>query len=306
MSQTRRVVRSWKSVPAIEGAGVHLKRALGFQGSSPELDPFLLLDDFHSHTPSEYLPGFPWHPHRGIETITYVLEGKVAHGDSMGNSGIIGVGDVQWMTAGSGIIHQEMPEGETDGRLWGLQLWTNLPSSHKMMSPRYRGIKAQDIPEAVLNSGARVKVICGTVDGMRGPVQDIIAEPEYLDISMLPHSSLTHGVKDGYTAIAYVIAGSARFAEKSEQPSKTVNESTSRRSQRELQAILHGPESVILFEREGDEIVVSAEDDGARFILITGQPIGEPVAWAGPIVMNTQEELRIAFQEYREGTFVKE
>jgi redox-sensitive bicupin YhaK (pirin superfamily) len=305
MSQIRRVVRSWKSVPTIEGAGVHLKRALGFQGSSPELDPFLLLDDFHSHSPAKYLPGFPWHPHRGIETITYVLEGKVAHGDSMGNSGIIGIGDVQWMTAGSGIIHQEMPEGETDGRLWGLQLWTNLPSSHKMMSPRYREIKAQDIPEAVLNSGARVKVICGTVDGIRGPVQDVIAEPEYLDITMLPHSSLLHGVKDGHTVIAYVIAGSARFDEKSGQLSDAANERTSRRGQRELRGISHGPESVILFEREGDEIVVSAEDDGARFVLVTGQPIGEPVAWSGPIVMNTQEELRTAFQEYREGTFVK-
>jgi len=182
MSQTRSVRRSWKSVSTVEGAGVHLKRALGFQ-EPPESDPFLLLDDFHSHTPSEYLPGFPWHPHRGMETVTYVLEGTVAHGDSMGNKGTIGAGDMQWMTAGSGIIHQEMPEGGADGRLWGLQLWTNLPRSHKMMAPRYREIKAEDIPEVVLDSGALVKVICGTVEGIRGPVQDIIAEPEYLDIT---------------------------------------------------------------------------------------------------------------------------
>jgi redox-sensitive bicupin YhaK (pirin superfamily) len=275
-------------VPTIEGAGVHLKRGLGFQ-EPQESDPFLLLDDFHSHIPSEYLPGFPWHPHRGMETVTYVLEGTVAHGDSMGNQGTIGAGDMQWMTAGSGIIHQEMPEGGADGRLWGLQLWTNLPHSHKMMAPRYREIKADDIPEVVLDSGARVKVICGTVEGVRGPVQDIIAEPEYLDITMPPHSRLQRHVTDGYTALAYVLEGVAHCDEGSVQPLGTV----------------HGPESVILYEREGDEIVVSTENEGARFILITGQPIGEPVAWAGPIVMNTQEELRIAFQEYRDGTFVK-
>jgi quercetin 2,3-dioxygenase len=288
-------------VPTVEGAGVHLKRAFGFH-ESPELDPFLLLDDFHSHNPAEYLPGFPWHPHRGIETITYVLQGKVAHGDSMGNQGIIGVGDVQWMTAGSGIIHQEMPEGGTDGRLWGLQLWTNLPRSHKMMAPRYREIKAEDIPEAVLNSGSRVKVICGTVDGIRGPVQDIVAEPEYLDVTVPPRSRLQHRVKDGYTALAYVIEGSACFDEESVPPSDTVRGGA---SQREPRGSLQGPESVILYEREGDELVVRTENDGARFILVTGQPIGEPVAWSGPIVMNTQDELRTAFQEYREGTFVK-
>jgi redox-sensitive bicupin YhaK (pirin superfamily) len=298
MSQTRSVRRSWKSVPTVEGAGVHLKRALGFQEPT-ESDPFLLLDDFHSHTPSEYLPGFPWHPHRGMETVTYVLEGTVAHGDSMGNQGTISVGDVQWMTAGSGIIHQEMPEGGADGRLWGLQLWTNLPSSHKMMTPRYRGIKAEDV---VLDSGARVKVICGTVEGIRGPVQDIIAEPEYLDITVPPHSRFQHSVTDGYTALAYVLEGAAHFGEGSVPPSDTVSRGA---SQRGPLGTVHGPESAILYEREGGGIVVSTENEGAHIILITGQPIGEPVAWAGPIVMNTQEELRIAFQEYREGTFVK-
>jgi redox-sensitive bicupin YhaK (pirin superfamily) len=207
-------------LPTVEGAGVHLKRAIGFQGSSPELDPFLLLDDFHSHTPSEYLPGFPWHPHRGMETVTYVLEGTVAHGDSMGNQGTIGTGDMQWMTAGSGIIHQEMPKG-----------------------------------------GA-----------------------------------------DGHTALAYVLKGAAHFDEGSVPPSNTNGTGA---LQREPLGTVHGPESVILYEREGDEIVVSTKNEGAHFILVTGQPIGEPVAWAGPIVMNTQEELDIAFQEYREGTFVK-
>lgn len=302
MSNTRRITNSWKSVPTIEGAGVHLKRALGFQGASPDLDPFLLLDNFHSHTPSEYLPGFPWHPHRGIETVTYVLEGKVAHGDSMGNQGTIGAGDMQWMTAGSGIIHQEMPEGGADGRLWGLQLWINLPRSHKMMAPRYREIKAEAIPEVVLESGARVKVICGIVEGIRGPVQDIIAEPEYLDITVPPHSRLQHRVTDGYTGLAYVLEGVAHFEGGSVPPSNIVGRGA---LQQEPLDTVYGPETVILYEREGDEVAVSAKNEGARFILITGKPIGEPVAWAGPIVMNTQEELRIAFQEYRDGTFVK-
>lgn len=301
MSQTRSVRRSWKSVPTVEGAGVHLKRALGFQ-EPPESDPFLLLDDFHSHTPSEYLPGFPWHPHCGMETVTYVLEGTVAHGDSMGNKGTIGAGDMQWMTAGSGIIHQEMPEGGADGRLWGLQLWTNLPRSHKMMAPRYREIKAEDIPEVVLDSGALVKMICGTVEKIRGPVQDIIAEPEYLDITMPPHSRLQHHVTDSHTALAYVLEGAARFGEGSVSPSDTVSRGA---SQRDPLGTVHGPESAILYEREGDGIVVSTENEGTRFIFITGRPIGEPVAWAGPIVMNTQEELRIAFQEYHKSTFVK-
>jgi redox-sensitive bicupin YhaK (pirin superfamily) len=237
-----------------------------------------------------------------METVTYVLEGIVAHGDSMGNKGTISAGDMQWMTAGSGIIHQEMPEGEADGRLWGLQLWTNLPRSHKMMAPRYREIKAEDIPEVILDSGARVKVICGIVDGIRGPVQDIIAEPEYLDITVPPHSRFQHRVTDGHTALAYVLEGAAHFDEGSVPPSNT---STRGVLQREQLGALHGPESVILYEREGDGIIVSTENEGARFILVTGQPIGEPVAWAGPIVMNTQEELRIAFQEYRDGTFVK-
>ncbi len=302
MSQIRKVERSWKSAPTIEGAGVHLKRAFGFQ-EAPELDPFLLLDDFHSHNPTEYRPGFPWHPHRGIETITYVLQGKVAHGDSMGNRGVIGAGDVQWMTAGSGIIHQEMPEGERDGRLWGLQLWTNLPRSAKMTAPRYRGIEAKDIPEVVADSGARVHVICGTVDGVQGPVQDIIAEPEYLDIDVPPYSRLSHPVKDGYTAIAYVLEGTACFDQ------ECVSQSGAPRgeaSQREPVDSTHGPESVIVWERDGDKLSIRTDNEGARFILVTGRPLSEPVAWSGPIVMNTQEELRAAFQEYREGTFVKE
>ncbi|MGZ4880707.1 MAG: pirin family protein [Halobacteriota archaeon] len=206
------------------------------------------------------------------------------------------------MTAGSGIIHQEMPEGGADGRLWGLQLWTNLPRSHKMMAPRYREIKAEDIPEVVLDSGARVKVICGTVGGIRGPVQDIVAEPEYLDITVPARSRLQHRVTGGYTALAYVLEGAAHFDEESKSPSGAVSGGA---QQQKPQGTMHGPESVVLYERDGDEIVVTTENEEVQFILITGKPIGEPVAWAGPIVMNTQEELRIAFQEYSDGTFVK-
>ncbi|GFP39300.1 pirin family protein, partial [Candidatus Hakubella thermalkaliphila] len=204
MDTVRRVSQILKSHPTLEGAGVHLKRAFGFQ-QMPRLDPFLLLDDFHSDKPEEYLPGFPWHPHRGIETITYVLQGQVAHGDSLGNQGVITAGDVQWMTVGSGIIHQEMPRGRADGLLWGFQLWANLPARHKMMKPRYRGITDEQIPTIRLENGVVIRLICGTLEGVHGPVQDIVIDPEYLDVSLPAGVTFTHHVQAGYTVFAYVI-----------------------------------------------------------------------------------------------------
>ena len=287
MANIRRIRKVSKSQPTIEGAGVHLKRAFGYQ-QVPELDPFLLLDDFHSDNPDEYIKGFPWHPHRGIETITYVLYGKVEHGDSMGNKGIIDSGDVQWMTAGSGIIHQEMPKGQEDGLMWGFQLWTNLPASHKMMDPRYRDVKQDQIPEIELDDGVKVKIICGEINGLKGPVQDIVIDPEYLDITVPPKSSFTHSVKRGHKAFAYVIEGEAYCDE--DRGSNAFG--------------MVGAESLVIFD-DGDEVVISTEDGAVRALFVSGKPIGEPVAWHGPIVMNTQEELRIAFEEYEKGTFIK-
>ncbi|MFC1917975.1 pirin family protein [Chloroflexota bacterium] len=283
VSAVRKVKEVLTSRPTIEGAGVHLKRAFG-NNEAPSMDPFLLLDDFHSNNPAEYLPGFPWHPHRGIETITYVLHGEVEHGDSMGNTGMIRAGDVQWMTAGSGIIHQEMPEGEKTGLLWGFQLWANLPASNKMMAPRYRDIKREQIPEIATAGGAAIKIICGEVNGVKGPVRDIVIEPEYLDVSVPAKSRFSHAVKRGHTLLAYVIAGYGYF-----------DEQTNR---------LIGPESLIKFG-DGDEAVIHTEAQPLRFLLISGKPIGEPVAWYGPIVMNTQDELKIAFEEYENGTFIR-
>ncbi len=283
MAEIRRIRRVLKSQPTIEGAGVHLKRAFGYQ-QVPELDPFLLLDDFHSNNPDEYIKGFPWHPHRGIETITYVLYGRVEHGDSMGNEGTISSGDIQWMTAGSGIIHQEMPKGQEDGLMWGFQLWANLPASHKMMDPRYRDIKGHQVPEITLDGGVNLKIICGEVQGVRGPVQDIVIDPEYLDIRIPSASRFTHAVKRGHKAFAYVIEGEGYYDEDRDE---TI-----------------GPESLVIFE-DGDEVVISSEEGPVRALFVSGKPIGEPVAWHGPIVMNTQEELRVAFQEYENGTFIK-
>ncbi|MBI5048947.1 MAG: pirin family protein [Deltaproteobacteria bacterium] len=283
MHSVRTIKKILTSAPTIEGAGVHLKRAFGYH-QMPYLDPFLLLDDFHSTNPSDYLRGFPWHPHRGIETITYVLQGRVEHGDSLGNQGVISFGDVQWMTAGSGIIHQEMPKGREDGLMWGFQLWANLPASHKMMEPRYRGIKREQIPEIRLDTGVKIKLICGNVNNVRGPVQDIIIDPEYLDVTVPSKTEFTHHVQAGYTVFAYVIKGEAYFDLNKER------------------AI--GAENLVIFEH-GDEVKISTEKEGARFLLISGRPLREPVAWRGPIVMNTQEELKIAFEEYERGTFLK-
>jgi redox-sensitive bicupin YhaK (pirin superfamily) len=300
MSTVRRIRKVLKSKPTLEGAGVHLKRAFGYQ-HVPQLDPFLLLDDFHSNDPHDYIKGFPWHPHRGIETITYMLYGKVEHGDSMGNKGVISSGDVQWMTAGSGIIHQEMPKGQEGGLMWGFQLWANLPASHKMMNPRYRDIKSNQIPEITLDNGVKIKIVCGEVNGVKGPVQDIVIDPEYLDIAVPSATSFTYPVQTGYTVFAYVIEGKGCFEQERDPYGYEVEGINYFDFERDC---VMGPENLIIFD-DGDELTISTEDQPVRFLLISGKPIGEPVAWYGPIVMNTQEELRIAFEEYQSGTFLK-
>ena len=283
MKQVRKIERLFKSRPTLEGAGVHLKRVFGNNEVSL-FDPFLLLDDFRNDDPAHYLAGFPWHPHRGIETITYVLCGNVEHGDSMGNKGVISDGDTQWMTAGSGIIHQEMPRGTYEGKMEGFQLWANLPRSHKMMPPRYRDIKSDSVPEVKLENGVVIKIIAGKVNGKQGPVKDIVTDPEYLDVTVPAGASFTHETEKGHTVFAYVIEGEGHFDEKKEM---YVGNGT---------ACLYG---------DGNSIEISAGEKHVRFLLISGKPIKEPVAWYGPIVMNTEEELEVAFNEYREGTFIK-
>jgi redox-sensitive bicupin YhaK (pirin superfamily) len=301
MKSVRKINKVWKSKPTIEGAGVHLKRAFG-NNQVPLFDPFLLLDDFHSNYPPDYLRGFPWHPHRGIETITYVLQGRVEHGDSMGNAGVISPGDVQWMTAGSGIIHQEMPRGGASSGMWGFQLWANLPAAKKMMDPRYRGVQAQEIPEAKLDGGATVKVVAGRVAGAVGPVKDVVTDPQYLDVTVPAGAVFRHDVKDGHTAFAYAFQGKAYF---DLQRDPYTHDAVSPKWLDTNRQCMFGPETLVLYERKGDQIVVTPQEGPVRFLLVSGQPIGEPVAWYGPIVMNTQEELRIAFQEYEAGTFIK-
>jgi len=300
MKSVRKISKVWKSQPTIEGAGVHLKRAFGYN-QVPRFDPFLMLDDFHSNDPAHYLKGFPWHPHRGIETITYVIHGRVAHGDSMGNQGIIESGDVQWMTAGSGIIHQEMPKGDHEGRMWGFQLWANLPASHKMMAPRYRGIVAAEIPEATFAGNVRVKVICGEAGGVRGPVQDVVVDPAYFDVTMPPETTFQHLIQQGRTVFAYVMDGEGYFdAARNAFTHEAVGQNYF-----DMQPTgICRAENLILFG-DGDEVVITTQEKPVRFLLIAGRPIGEPVAWYGPIVMNTQEELRVAFEEYEKGTFIK-
>ncbi|MDQ1273286.1 MAG: quercetin 2,3-dioxygenase [Planctomycetota bacterium] len=300
MTETRKIRKVFKSKPTIEGAGVHLKRALG-HSQVPMFDPFLLLDDFRSSDPEHYIKGFPWHPHRGIETITYVLRGDVEHGDSMGNKGIISSGDIQWMTAGSGIIHQEMPKGDPDGVMFGFQLWANLPKSHKMMEPRYRDLKSGQIPEVMLENGSKVKVICGKSGGKQGPVRDIITDPEYLDITVPARSEFIHPTKRGHTVFAYVIEGKGYFCKEKLPFSYEIEGVNYFDIQRDS---FVSNENLVLFD-DGDQMMVSTEGDAVRFLLISGKPIGEPVAWYGPIVMNTKAELRIAFEEYHNGTFIK-
>jgi hypothetical protein len=300
MFTARKIRKVLKSKPTIEGAGVHLKRVLGFS-EVPMFDPFLLLDDFRSDTPEHYLKGFPWHPHRGIETITYVLKGDVEHGDSLGNKGIISSGDVQWMTAGSGIIHQEMPKGDRAGKMYGFQLWANLPSRQKMMDPRYRDVTHTQIPEVSLPGGTTVRIISGEVSGIKGPVGDIVIDPEYIDVTVPAHSEFRHPTKKGHTVFAYVIGGRGYFCIEKNPFTYEVEGTNYFDIQRDP---FVGDGTIVLFE-DGDEIAVVTEEDDVRFLLISGKPIREPVAWYGPIVMNTQDELRIAFEEYRQGTFIK-
>ncbi len=300
MSTTRKIRKVIKSKPTIEGAGVHLKRVFG-NSEVPLFDPFLLLDDFRNTDPYEYIKGFPWHPHRGIETITYVLAGDVEHGDSMGNKGVITSGDIQWMTAGNGIIHQEMPKGDDNGVMEGFQLWANLPRSRKMMEPRYRDIKSSQVPEVVTKSGAKIKVICGTVEGIQGPVRDIVIEPEYLDVTVPALSEFVHMTPRGHTVFAYVIGGKGIFCNEKNPFAYDVEGVNYFDMQRD-RYIRNG--TAVLFDH-GDQVTVVAQGEPVRFLLISGRPIGEPVAWYGPIVMNTEEELRVAFEEYRDGTFIK-
>jgi quercetin 2,3-dioxygenase len=297
----RPIKRLIQSKPTLEGAGVHLRRAFGF-GNTTDFDPFLLLDDFRNDVPADYLAGFPWHPHRGIETITYVLAGTVEHGDSMGHAGTIASGDVQWMTAGRGIIHQEMPKGDPTGRMHGFQLWANLPSSLKMTVPRYQEVKSGDIPSVKDDDGTEVRIVCGKFWGQRGPVVGVAADPIYLDVTMSPGRRKTLPVETTRHAFAYVFAGDAKFGNAS-GPLAVPTESvgwldTAPPAQAENR-------SLVLFDR-GDEVMVQAGEDGVRFLLVSGKPLQEPVAWYGPIVMNTQEQLREAFTELQEGTFLKD
>ncbi len=290
-----------QSQPTLEGAGVRLRRAFGF-GNTSNFNPFLLLDDFRNENPNDYLAGFPWHPHRGIETITYVLAGTVEHGDSLGNRGTLGNGDVQWMTAGSGILHQEMPKGDRQGRMHGFQLWANLPSSLKMTTPRYQDVPARDIPEVVDDDGTKVRVICGSFWGKTGPIDGVAADPRYLDVSVPPGTTRRLAVETPRHAFAYVFAGSGRFHDASQpQPVRTEQVGDVEAPGEEPV----GNRSLVLFDG-GDEIIVQAGDEGIRFLLVSGRPIQEPVAWQGPIVMNTQEQLHQAFTELNQGTFIKD
>jgi len=282
MDQVRAVERVLRAYATVEGAGVRLHRAFGYY-EVPQFDPFLMLDDFRSAKPEEYLAGFPWHPHRGIETVTYMLSGTVDHEDSLGNAGSISAGDVQWMTAGSGIIHQEMPK-PVHGRMGGFQLWVNLPRAGKMMKPRYQEIKSDKIPVVSPRKEINIRVIAGRINDVSGPVQDILADPEFLDISLGPDTFFTHPVKPGYTAFAYVIGGEGTFDEKEGHHISN--------------------QDLVLFG-DGSSIWVRSFGSGVRFLFLAGKPIREPVAWRGPIVMNTREELRLAFKQYADGTFIK-
>jgi len=297
----RPVLETRPAQPTMEGAGVHLHRAFGFHDPS-ELDPFLLFDDFRNDDPARYAKGFPWHPHRGIETITYVLEGEVAHGDSLGNTGTLGAGDVQWMTAGSGILHQEMPRGNAAGQMHGFQLWANLPAALKMTAPRYQDVKSPDIPEIIDDDGTRVRVIVGAFRGRRGPVDGIAADPQYLDISVPPGLRKTFRVDTYRRSFAYVFSGSGAFADASQPTGVLLEKEVAGRD-------LHlrdpsGNRTLVRFGT-GDEVTIQAGEDGVRFFLISGAPLQEPVAWHGPIVMNTQDELPQAMRDLRDGRFIK-
>lgn len=305
----RPVKRIAQSQPTLEGAGVHLRRAFGF-GTTSDFDPFLLFDDFRNEDPNAYLAGFPWHPHRGIETITYVLAGTVDHGDSLGNQGSLGAGDVQWMTAGSGILHQEMPKGDPKGRMHGFQLWANLPSSLKMTAPRYQDVSAGEIPEIIDDDGTRVRVVCGDFWGKSGPVEGVAASPRYLDISVRPGVRKHLAIETSSNAFAYVFEGTGTFRDASE-PREVQTELVGDEDHVNVNDAVETPAvdsigncSLVVFDR-GDEVMVQAGEKGVRFLLVSGQPIEEPVAWRGPIVMNTTEQLHQAYAELRDGTFIK-
>ena len=287
------------SKPTLEGAGVKLRRAFGF-GDTTDYDPFLLFDDFRNDRPDDYLAGFPWHPHRGIETITYVLAGTVEHGDSLGNRGSLGSGDIQWMTAGSGILHQEMPKGDQAGRMHGFQLWSNLPASLKMTAPRYQDVQGKDVPEVVDDDGTTVRVVCGSFWGKSGPVEGVASDPRYLDIFVPPGLRKVLPIETSRHAFAYVFQGSGTFRDAS-SPRAVQTDIVGTGVER---PDFIGNRSMVLFD-QGDEIVVQAGDEGIRFLLVSGKPIEEPVAWYGPIVMNTQHELRVALDELNRGTFIK-
>ncbi len=282
MNTIRKINKVLQSKPTLEGAGVKLKRVFGYY-EMPLLDPFLLLDNFGSDNPDDYIAGFPWHPHRGIETVTYMLAGKVEHGDSLGNKGVINSGDVQWMTAGSGIVHQEMPK-RFKGKMRGFQLWVNLPKSHKMMDPRYRDVKSETISEFSPNPNVKIKIIAGQLNGTKGPVQDLVVDIEYFDIALMPKSEFEISTKNGYKAFAFVFEGGAYF----DPDKKDVIKS----------------DHLVVFG-QGDDVKVHTKEDAVRFLFVSGKPLNEPIAWRGPIVMNTDEELMMAFQEYRNGTFIK-
>lgn len=296
----RPIKRVIESRPTLEGAGVRLRRAFGF-GETADYDPFLLFDDFRNDNPRDYLAGFPWHPHRGIETITYVLAGTVEHGDSLGNRGAMGTGDVQWMTAGSGILHQEMPKGDPQGRMHGFQLWANLPASLKMTAPRYQDVQAADIPEIIDDDGTAVRVVCGEFWGKKGPVEGVAADPRYIDVSVPPGRRKRLKVDTSHHAFAYVFAGSGTFRDASD-PRPVLTEVVGVSEAAAPSDV--GNRSLVLFDR-GDEVVVQAGEQGIRFLLVSGRPIEEPVAWYGPIVMNTDEEIRRAVMELQDGTFIK-
>jgi redox-sensitive bicupin YhaK (pirin superfamily) len=286
--------------PTIEGAGVKLQRAFGF-GKTKEFDPFLLFDDFRNENPADYLAGFPWHPHRGIETITYVLAGEVAHGDSLGNKGKMTAGDVQWMTAGSGILHQEMPKGDAAGRMHGFQLWANLPASLKMTDPRYQDIPSTAIPEVTEDDGTKARIISGEFWGRRGPVEGVAADPSYVDISVPPGKLRRIKIDVTRNAFAYVFAGSGTFRDASNPQAVLTESAVDPNAPAKYDAKNH---SLVLFD-SGDEIVVQAGPEGIRFLLVSGKPLEEPVAWYGPIVMNTQAELNQAMRELQDGSFIR-
>lgn len=282
MDTYRKIKKTVRSKETVDGAGVKLNRVFGYY-ETPDFDPFLLLDDFHSDNPDDYMAGFPWHPHRGIETVTYMIKGKVEHQDSLGNKGIIQAGEIQWMTAGSGIIHQEMPVTDNTG-IWGFQLWVNLPASHKMTTPRYQDIKAGQVPVVTLPDGVVVRVMAGSIEGVSGPVKDVIAEPEYYDITIPPGKTFIHKVHPDHTVAAYIAQGSGTFEAESERVYK---------------------QGTALLYSHGEAVSITAENEGCRFLLLKGKPIGEPIAWRGPIVMNTEEELSQAFSEFHDGSFIK-